>query len=351
MYTISSILTILCSAHIGSALPSGYSRDICVQPGQSIQKAIDAAKPGTQITVEPGTYAEQLTINKDGICLIGNGAILVPPASPVTNTCAGLVGGTTNAGICVEGTGIVFAGPFVQEHRIITSVATPVKDVSISGFTVQGFDGLNIAVIGADSACIDGNTLINGPSYGVLTHYSTSSSVTANKVVSEDILRGIGICTNDTSPSQVRRNQVSGYGVGLCVQTTGGHYVNNQVNNACAGIFVDPGISAKVLRNNIGANNATCLSSFHFAAGIFLYGAQDTIVRRNTVHDQHASGQALGIAVFDASTLNPPVVASNNIVRHNTLVNDDVDLFVNSAGTGNVIEQNSCDMSSPLCSQ
>ena len=75
-----------------------------VQPGQSIQAALDAAQSGTTIVVKAGTYAEQLTITKDGTTLVGQkGTILVPPTSPVTNFCSGTAGPGTFAGICVVG--------------------------------------------------------------------------------------------------------------------------------------------------------------------------------------------------------------------------------------------------------
>ncbi|MFN8256402.1 MAG: hypothetical protein U0W24_11965 [Bacteroidales bacterium] len=48
------------------------SRDIIiVQKEESIQEAVDAAKPGDAIYIEPGTYREALKINKDNIKLIG----------------------------------------------------------------------------------------------------------------------------------------------------------------------------------------------------------------------------------------------------------------------------------------
>ena len=44
-----------------------------VHPWQSIQKAIDRAKPGDKIIVKPGTYRENLEIATDGIKLAGFG--------------------------------------------------------------------------------------------------------------------------------------------------------------------------------------------------------------------------------------------------------------------------------------
>src|SRR3954451_4000196 len=42
---------------------------VVVHPGESIQAAIDSARPYTRILVLPGTYREALTITKDGIVL------------------------------------------------------------------------------------------------------------------------------------------------------------------------------------------------------------------------------------------------------------------------------------------
>ena len=44
-----------------------------VRPGESIQKAIDRAVPGTMIALEPGDYDERLEISTTGITLSGSG--------------------------------------------------------------------------------------------------------------------------------------------------------------------------------------------------------------------------------------------------------------------------------------
>ena len=76
---------VLAMATLALALPASSTahRTVKVKAGESIQAAIDAAKPGTTIKVEEGTYAEALLIDKDGIELVGEGrkkTNLVPPA-------------------------------------------------------------------------------------------------------------------------------------------------------------------------------------------------------------------------------------------------------------------------------
>jgi len=48
-----------------------YDAGIIVEKQSSIQDAIDEAQPGEAIYIEPGTYQEEITINKSGIKLIG----------------------------------------------------------------------------------------------------------------------------------------------------------------------------------------------------------------------------------------------------------------------------------------
>ncbi|HEV7620552.1 MAG TPA: parallel beta-helix domain-containing protein [Flavisolibacter sp.] len=47
--------------------------DVVVHSGNSIQTAIDAARPGSVISIQPGVYKEAIIINKKGIFLIGAG--------------------------------------------------------------------------------------------------------------------------------------------------------------------------------------------------------------------------------------------------------------------------------------
>lgn len=321
-----------------------------VRSGQSIQAAINGARYGDRIFVEAGTYAEQLTIKTDGIALLGAGAILTPPKTWKQNICSGLSGDKTQAGICVTGSGVKLA-PFKQEHRKVLSVQHPIKDVYISGFEIRGFPGQNIALVGTRNCEITGNKLINGDAYGLLSAGSKGTHAHANTVTAEDTLRFIAMCMDDLGDAHFVNNVISGYYVGLCLQTDGGDMERNWVSKACNGIFVDPGVKrAKVWQNRVTSWNPQCGTEGPFAA-IFIDGAIGTKVEQNIVEGQKNGDSVAGIAIFDDSTTTPVSVATGNVVEHNILRDNDIDILVKTAGKGNVIEYNLCSTPDKYCSR
>src|SRR5207302_6479317 len=99
---------------------------INVGPGDSIQDAVNSAKPGDTIVVAPGTYDGGIAVTTDKLTIIGDGAVLQGPSAE--DAACRQVG--DDDGFCV------FSPTFDPKN--------PVKDVEISGFTIQGFGSIGI---------------------------------------------------------------------------------------------------------------------------------------------------------------------------------------------------------------
>jgi hypothetical protein len=329
-----------------SAYPHGNT--VHVNSGQSIQAAIDSCHGGDKIVVEDGNYTEQLTITRDGLTLIGHNAIILPPATPITNNCTELAGPGTQAGICVSGSGIVYVDePFDGEHKKVQSVADPVKDTTIKGFTVKGFSGLNIAVLGAKDASVSENTVNDGPQYGMLTVGSKNTEFKRN-VVASAAGGFIGVCMDDKSTVTIAQNDISTYYIGICVQTAGADIHDNVVHDNCIGAFVDPNINGAKLQNNIFTNTPAVCNPDFGVGGIIISGGTNTVVKGNSFSNIKNSGKAAGVAIVDDPS---GAVASGNDVEKNTFKMNDLDIYVQTTGKGNVVKKNACSSSVPadLC--
>ncbi|KAH0346144.1 hypothetical protein KCU83_g7531, partial [Aureobasidium melanogenum] len=344
-----AVWLLLCASYLADALPQPRNQaKIYIHGGDDLQSAIDNASPGDQIFVS-GTHKGPIVISKDDISLFGQGAHIVPGNThAIPNECSGFAGNDTagqdtQAGICIAGKDITF-GEF-KEHRRIISVTAPVEGVRVSGFEVVGFTGPNIAVIGARDTVVSDNGLRDSPTYGCITAGSTNSRITDNTVTSNN-LNFIGICMDDTGPVEVSRNDISGYTIGLCLQTNGAKVEENKVKECCWGAFLDPkveGVGFK--RNAISAMIPTC---FDGSSGIFVDGGINNEIEQNWITGMKLrDGNGAGIIVWDE----PDAVASGNKIEQNVLKDNDVDIFVNSTGTGNEFGDNHCATSVPtgLC--
>src|SRR5262249_18136684 len=115
---------------VGFAYPAAAAQ-VIVRQGQSIQAAVNAASPGTTITVKAGKYAENVLITKDNIKVAGQpGATLIEPTKAVPTPCGNRL---HPVGFCV-------AGDFATQ--------TLVSGDTISGFTVRGFE-MGVMALGA----------------------------------------------------------------------------------------------------------------------------------------------------------------------------------------------------------
>src|SRR5215213_4750315 len=97
-------LTVLVASGVALAVTkigSAGAQSSVVGPGESIQKAVNAAHPGDTIVVR-GVHREDVIIRKDGIKLRGDDAVIeAPPKSEADSRCSRIFG--SPEGICVLG--------------------------------------------------------------------------------------------------------------------------------------------------------------------------------------------------------------------------------------------------------
>jgi hypothetical protein len=347
---------------VADAQPAAaHGPTVVVDPGESIQLAIDAAPPNTTIVVAGGVHAEQLSISTDGLTLIGRDAQLVPPPVAVSNLCSGVAGPApgqsgppTETGICVSGHGVTFL-PFT-DHFPVDEVGRAVRSVRITGFDISGFSGPHIAVLGGRGVRIDDNDLAGPVSFGVLSDGSRNTRITGNRITGPATpdVGYIGTCVHDVASPVVEDNDITAQLIGICVGTTGADVTRNRVHDNCVGMYVDPGVAATITRNHIFDNNRCDLSGSEFGRGITMAGAIGTVVRHNLIEGHQAPDGAPAVRITDdvgGWHTGTGTVATRNVVTHNTIVDNALDLVSTATGS-NRITHNVCTSSIPdsLCS-
>lgn len=329
------------------AAAAGKRHAHVVKPGDSIQAAVDAARPGATIHVKRGVYRENVVITKDGITLRGHGAVLRPPAGVGPACSFGLP-----AGICVLGE--------LDDEGNVTDY---VRKVTVVGFTVRGFDGNGIAAVGAQGATFAHNHAIDNTEYGLAASSSTGTRMLHNRVHgSEDA--GLYVGDSPQARATLLGNHVFDNQLGIFVRNAlGGKIVGNRATRNCLGALVlggapGPAGEFRVHHNLIARNTRACPAGEEnppiSGIGVALLGATGVVVRHNAIVGNVPSGPTAfqgGVVVASFGDPTAPAVPTNNRVRRNLIVRNDPDLFWDGTGTGNVLQPNACNTSQPpdLC--
>jgi parallel beta-helix repeat protein len=262
-----------------AAIGSAGAQSSVVGPGESIQKAVNAADPGDTIVVR-GVHREDVIITKNGIKLRGDDAVIEAPAR-AGSPCSKFSG---LEAICV-------LGDFNPENGQITGPR--VSDVSISGFTFRGFEDKGaFAVIdfyAARNATVVGNRITGNVAIGISFGASVNTTIASNHVIGGPETEAEGILVdNDSRNTKIVNNVVRGYASGgIEVDGTTNTTIaeNDTIGNSFAGIGVIESTDTKILSNDI--TDGTFI-------GILVFDSPDTKILSNDVSRNEVDGIFLG---------------------------------------------------------
>jgi len=339
---------------------------IVVRPGQSIQRAIDRASPGTTIYVLAGTYRDLsdktngLTITKSGIRLIGqttkkkrvvfenagnqrNGIVVVPEDRKDCMSCH-----------------TDLSPPFPTKPGVPPGLKMRepmMHGFEIRGFTIRGFNNNGLFTENVDGFKIIDVISEDNRNYGIFPTLSKNGLISHSKAYGSDLDSGIWIETSENV--KLVHSVVSGNVNGIEVSNSDDILVaHNEVFGNTVGaailllpdIFDDrPGAKRIDVRNNwIHDNNkpntarpGSILSYVPSGTGILYLGVDQSLIANNHVENNNFSGIALAdycVAVFgtpyDCFTGSDPDITpefladqavTQNQVIGNTLVNNGTD--------------------------
>ena len=274
-----------------TAVPAAAD-DITVNPGDSIQDAIDAANPGDTIIVSDGTYQESLVVNIADLTL--------KSASGSANTTIQNVG---NAG--GEQTGfLLMAGA--------------------TNFTLGGSEGHGFTIEGGTNTAPRLIQLNNGPS-GVELSYNTFDSSDTNGTISTGINIGAGGATGLTVDNNIFITDEDDIYQDWPL-TSGGPLTNLTVTyNEFTGSGTPDKYGAAIDLNQ--SNEATALLSggtitnntiSGFDQGI-LTGSGDAIVENLDIIQNDISGCGKGIMLRGTNVDMDTLTVTENNIHDNTL--------------------------------
>ena len=294
---------------------------IVVQNGESVQTAVDRARPGDIIEIPYGVYHERVVIDINDITLRG-----IP----------------NDAGEwpILDGEGALTEGVIASGNNFTVS-NLHMRNYTDNGVLVEGVTGVHFHDIFAE----------NVGTYGVYPVRSTDVLIERVEVTGVD---DAGIYAGQCENVIVRDSIVYGNVLGIELENTiDGEIYNNHTYDNTVGIFVVllPQLTSKISANTLVYDNIVENNNHeNFAppgaiagiapsgVGILLLATDNAEVYNNEIRDNKTTGVAVfsltSTGAFDTSEVDVGPLPENNWVHDNSYANNgyDADPFVRDLG-------------------
>ncbi len=262
-------------------LPGQGARTYIVDDGdfadyQSIQQAVLAASDGDTIYVKPGTYNEEITLNK---------SVTLMPLTGETDPII-LKGDGLESGITITSDGCSLEGLTMQNFSV------PAIHIKSSGNSIRknSFEDSNLAVLvrGGHGNMISKNEMKS--CQGAVAIWQNASD---NKVQENEISDcNVSIIIREAGNNDLLDNSIIGTYWGSWLENATDCLIDgNDIESKSYGIWIRNSSSIDVLQNNVDlGNNPSAMSST--SQGIFIANASDIKLQGNMVQ-----GAALGLGI------------------------------------------------------
>ncbi len=291
----------------GETVGSGSGVEIEVQPGETIQAAVDRARSGDTVLIPYGVYHERVVVDLNDITILG-----VPNAA---------------------GENPVLDG----QGKLTEAVIASGNDFEIGYLTVKNYTDNGIIVEGVTNVYMHHIYAEKTGTYGLYPVQSTGVLIEYSEVTGAD---DAGIYAGQSEDVVIRHNVVHGNVLGIEAENTVNTelYGNHAYNNTC-GILVVllPHLTSRVsldtvvYDNLIEANNHSNFAKEGTAAaimppgtGIALIASDNVEVHNNIVKDNNTGG--IGIfsltIAFDKDEIDVGDRPENIYIHSNQLTNN-----------------------------
>ncbi|MBI3736092.1 right-handed parallel beta-helix repeat-containing protein [Candidatus Sumerlaeota bacterium] len=254
------------------AASQGVTATFTVNPGQSIQAAVDRAQAGDRVEVMPGVYNQTVSIDREGIELVG---------------------------LVINGERAILDGQGTIADAILGSAG----NLTVEGFHIRHYSGNGIVVNKASNVAFRDLVVEDGGLYAVYP-------VECNGVLVERCVvsgaKDAGIYVGQSRNIVVRDNEIFNNVAGIEIENSVNALVhNNSAHHNTGGILVfllpsgasKQGSQCRVVGNRIWENNhvnfakpGSIVSYLPKGTGTLLMAADNTEITGNQIFGNNSSG-------------------------------------------------------------